>query len=301
MKKLYVKNDDGTFEEVSALLAGPHLKPIKKTTIQDAFSKYIKNCTSQKNISNQNTEKLYFKILGDFLIEDDLTHIDQVTREHMDRFENKLLKKMKTSSVVRRFCTFKHFFIKCVEWGLIIESPCKDIKRRRIEKNPFKPWTQEIFDQFIKESDNEFKPIFEFLWATGCRPIEAKNLRWSDIDYECQTLTFKCGKNANIRRKFPLTKALDQFLHTIKMRGSHVFHQFNADNLYHHCKKRMNRLGLKGFTVYGLRHGFGTRLANQGVSSFYIAELMGHSDMKTTRGYVHSDKKVLIDILNKAN
>jgi integrase len=301
LKKLYVKNDDGSFEEVSALLASPHLKPIVKTTIKDAFSKYIKNCTSQKNKSNQNSEKLYFKILGDFLVDDGLIHIDQVAREHIDRFEARLLKKMKVSSVVRRFCTIKHFFNKCVEWNLITESPCKDIKRRKVEKNPFKPWTQEIFDKFIKESDSEFKPIFEFLWMTGCRPIEAKNLRWTDVDFESQILTFKCGKNSAIRRKFPITKKLDQFLHCINMQGSHVFHQFNADNLYHHCKKRMNRLGLKNYTVYGLRHGFGTRLAKQGVNSFYIAELMGHSDLKTTRGYVHFEKNLLIQILNKAN
>lgn len=301
MKKLYVKHDDGTFEEVSALLAGPHLKPIVKTNIKDAFSKYIKNCSSQKNKSNQNSEKLYFNILGEFLKSEGVTFINEVTAEHMDQFHAALKKKMKLSSVVRRFCTIKHFFKKCVEWEFIVESPCRHIKRKKLEKNPFKPWTQEIFDLFIKESDKEFKPIFEFLWLTGCRPIEAKNLRWTDVDYESQTLTFKCGKNAEVSRKFPITKRLDRFLHCINMQGAHVFHQFNADNLYHHCKKRMNRLGLKNYTVYGLRHGFGTRLAKAGVNSFYIAELMGHSDLKTTRGYVHYDKKLLIQILNKAN
>lgn len=71
--------------------------------------------------------------------------------------------------------------------------------------------------------------------------------------------------------------------------------------LFHYCKKRMVRLGAIGFTTYGIRHGFANRLAKQNVNLIYIAELMGHSDLKTTRGYVHSDKKLLIQILNKAN
>lgn len=62
----------------------------------------------------------------------------------------------------------------------------------------------------------------------------------------------------------------------------------------------MDRLGLTGFTVYGIRHGFGTKLARRGVSAFYIAELMGHTKLETTRRYVHSEKKLLIQILNKA-
>lgn len=305
MKKLYVKNDDGTFEEVAAIVAGREFSTILHTKIGDAVSKYIKNCRAQKCIKNQSTEKLYFKIFKDFLSEFKIVHVDEVSRDHIDQFESFLLKKMRPNSVNRRFCAIKNFFSKCVEWKFILESPCRGLKKRKIEKNPYRPWSPELFEKFIAETSGQWKNVFNFLWLTGCRPMEAKNLRWVDIDYNEQSLVFRCGKNAHFSRKFPITKELDRFLHALKMNGPFVFadqnkKQINNDQLYHYAKKRLNRLGYKNFTVYGIRHGFGTKLSNQGVNAFVIAELMGHADLKTTRGYVHTDKKLLIEVLKKA-
>lgn len=304
LRKLFIQKDDGTFEELAAVIADRDLKTIKKTTIKRAIDKYVSNCTANKCIKNQSNERLYFGIFLNFLTEKELTYIDEVTREHIDQFEALLLRSMKASSVNRRFCAIRNFFNKCVDWQMLVESPCSGYRKRKIEQNPFKPWPPELMDRFLLMSGGIWAKIFEFLWLTGCRPMELKNLRWTDIDFDNQTIKFRCGKNAQVSRLFPITKAIDKFLHGLKMSGPYVFadnkRQLNNDNLYHYCKKRMDKLGLTGFTVYGIRHGFGTRLARQGVSAFYIAELMGHSDLKTTRGYVHSDKKLLIQILNKA-
>lgn len=303
MRKLYVKNLDGTYEELAAIIADRDLRTIKKTTLGDAFSKYINNCTANKCIKNQSNERLYFGIFQAFLKEKKVVHINEVTREHIDQFENLLLRSMKASSVNRRFCAIRNFFNKCVDWKMLVENPCAGYRQRKTEQNPFKPWTPEMIKKFLPLCDGIWAKIFEFLYLTGCRPMELKNLRWTDIDYDNQTIKFRCGKNAQISRAFPITKDIDRFLHDLKMNGSFVFagpdkKPLNNDNLYHYCKKRLIKLDLAGYTVYGLRHAFGTRLAKQGVSAFYIAELMGHADLETTRGYVHSDKKMLIDILN---
>jgi integrase/recombinase XerD len=306
LRKLFIQKDDGTYEELAAIIADRDLRVIKKTPIKKAIDKYLENCTANKCVKNQSTERLYFGIFQNFLNSKELTNIDEVTKEHIDQFESLLLKSMEASSVNRRFCAIKNFFNKCVEWSLIVESPCLKYRKRKVEQNPFKPWPPDLMEKFLLLTDGIWKKIFMFLWMTGCRPMELKNLRWTDVDYDNQTLKLRCGKNAQISRNFPITNDIDKFLHDLQMNGSFVFtgpdkKPINNDNLYHYCKKRMVRLGLVGYTVYGIRHGFGTRLARQGVSAFYIAELMGHADLKTTRGYVHSDKKLLIDILNKAN
>lgn len=305
LKRIVLEYEDGSTEDLVGFVLSPNLRPVIKTTIADAIQKYVKNCTSNKCIKNQNTEKLYFKIFREFLESEKITHIDQVSREHVDRFESILLRKMKASSVNRRFCAIRNLFSKCIEWGLANESPFQGKKKRKFEKNPFKPWSPELYEKFIGLCGGNWRNMFRFLWLTGCRPMELKNLRWTDVDYENQTIKFRCGKNSQISRNFPITNEIDKFLHGLQMNGSFVFtgsdkKPINNDSLYHYCKKRMVKLGLVGYTVYGIRHGFGTRLARQGVSAFYIAELMGHSDLKTTRGYVHSDKKLLIEILNKA-
>lgn len=302
--KLYIKLKNGDFEPIDGLIHSPSLKPLKRKSIKDAFKKYIELCTRQKCKKNQNSEILYFNKLESFLDEKEVEFIDEVTRDHMDQFENLLLKKTKPSSVNRRFHSINHFFVKCVEWNFINISPCKGKKFLKEEANPKKPWTDDVFDKFITTCDGIYEKVFRFLWMTGCRPMELKNLKWTDIDYDEKTIKFRCGKNAQTVRFFPLTEQVDKLLHSLKPTALHVFvdgkNQINNDNLYHYAKHRLRPLNLNAYTVYGIRHGFGTKLAKSGVSAFYIAELMGHVKIQTTKKYIHSDKNILNDILNNA-
>lgn len=56
-----------------------------------------------------------------------------------------------------------------------------------------------------------------------------------------------------------------------------------------------------GLRPHDCRHAFGTQLANTpGVSITTVKELMGHSDIRTTMGYVHVAEDHLIDAIRKA-
>ncbi len=204
----------------------------------------------------------------------------------------------------RRFNTFKHFFVKCKEWKYIIENPCDGMKKRREENNPHLPWPPDLFKRFIETTSGIYTALFMFFWLTGCRRMEAKNLMWSDINYDELEITLRCGKNAKVSRKFPITEELDKLLHSVKMNSAYVFSenkkQISNDLLYHYCKCRLKALGEPKYTVYGLRHAFGTQLSKEGANAFQIAELMGHSKMETTRRYVHNNKHDLIKLLKKS-
>ena len=131
--------------------------------------------------------------------------------------------------------------------------------------------------------------------------MEAKNLLWTDINYDTLELTFKCGKNAKVNRPFPITEKVSKILHGVDMKGNSVFQNISNDSLYQYVKHRLTKLKLKHLTVYGLRHSFASRLSKSGVNVFLIQKLMGHADIKTTSGYVNSDKKELIVALRCAN
>jgi len=298
---LYVRVN-GKYKKLSALAVGPTLKPIQKVKISEAFQKYIDTCTIHKCTKNQKVETMYFEILGDFLKDEKAFHIDEVTRFHMEKFEALLLKKQKASSVNRRFNTFKHFFNQMVEWEHIRENPCKTLKKRREEKNPHLVWDEKDFHKFLKSTSGIYNKIFQFLWLTGCRPMEVKNLKWTDVNHDEGLLTLKCGKNAGVSRTFPITDDLSKLLHNIKLDSLFVFSdnktQVSNDLLYHYCKTRLHDLGLKKYTVYGLRHTFGTKLADSGVNVFLIAHLMGHSKIETTRRYVKIEHEKLAEALS---
>jgi integrase len=179
------------------------------------------------------------------------------------------------------------------------------IKKLRIEKNHYKTWNQDEFQKVTKLCKYPFDKIVSFLWYSGCRPAELLNLKKTDIDYDNKLITLSCGKNANISRQIPMARHLDKILHTIKSSGNLVF-TFNekpitTDGLYQHVKHRLNALGLSELTVYGLRHTFASRMSEMGLNAFQIQYLMGHADIKTTLNYVHHEKNILIEALNKAN
>jgi integrase len=63
-----------------------------------------------------------------------------------------------------------------------------------------------------------------------------------------------------------------------------------ASNMF---RRRAASCGLKGFRFHFLRHTFGTRLGEAGVSPYAIARLMGHASVQTSMVYVHPEPESL--------
>lgn len=291
--KLYVKVN-GKYEELSAIVAGPQLKPIHRTLVADAIKKYIEVCSTQKCKKNLKNETAYFVKLENFLKLSKAFCIDDITRMHIDQIESQFLKSMKPSSLNRRFSVYRHFFKKCIEWEYLAVNPMDSIKQKKIEKNHYEPWTDEEFKKFIDLCNNDYKKYFTFLKITGSRPVEAQNLRWTDVDYDNMNLKLKCFKNAKVSRTFPISNDVDKLLHSTDNVGAYVFlvngkKPITSDNSYQYAKHRLKQLGFDNLTIYGLRHSFACKLSNAGLNAFEIQFLLGHVDIKTTRNYVHDD------------
>jgi integrase len=295
---LYVKIK-GKYKLLSALAVGPSLKPIQKVEISKACEKYIELCTSQKCANNQKTEKIYFKKFTEFMAVRDIHYMDEITTEVLIEFINHLSTKMKASSVNRRMESIKNFLRKCYEWNILTSK--FEIKKKKQKSNPHKVWPEHIFFEFLERVDEDHRNFFTFLWLTGARPIEAANLKWTDIDYEKNTLTLACGKNAEVSRPFPITDKLSKLLHGISPKSHYVFMArgklMNTGCLYVYVKDRLKHFTKEKLTMYGIRHTFGFRLNKEGANAFAIAALMGHSDLKTTRNYMHTSETDLKKLL----
>lgn len=294
--------ETGVVEDITGNGIIPGASLIKKIKTEIAIQKYIEICTSQKCKKNQKIEANFFEKFNNHLILKGIEFINDVKFVDLLEYQNILLKQMKPSSVNRRLCTLKNFFAMCERWEFTIKNQAKEIKKKRVEYNPYKNWTDNEFNQLISLTDGVQKSLLCFLWQTGCRPSEAKNLKWTDIDYANLQIIFNCGKNSTINRSFPMTDSLAKILHNLPIDSIYVFSknkkQINNDTLYHYVKCRLNRLGFSHISVYGMRHTFAERLAKANVSPFYIQKLMGHSDMKTTSNYIHDDKNMLKEALN---
>lgn len=301
---LYVKIND-EYQELSALAVGPHIKPVAKREVRFCVNYYLDQETKNKCSKNQKNEAASFVKFVDFFNTKNIKYMDEIHYRDLSELENSFLKRMKPSSLNRRFNTFRHFFNKCVEWEYLVESPFKKIKPLSIIENHFKVWSQEEFELFIETTDGVHKTLLMFLYVTGCRPVEARNLKWTDIDYDNKTITFECGKNQGGTRKFPLTDLCSRLFHNMPIDSLHVFtlkkKHIENQNLYHYVKHRLVKLNLNHLTPYGLRHTFASGLNTKEVNAFAIKQLMGHSQIKTTLKYIKNTEKVLIEALEKAN
>ena len=152
---------------------------------------------------------------------------------------------------------------------------------------------------------------------TGCRQGELRRLRWSDVDLQANTLrvTSYKGKTVN-RRLVPITDRLRAALLDLRTKPSvAAFRKLRtgetADNtlvfgVVDSVKKSFDaariEAGLPHIRFHDLRHTAGTFLAHGGMNIALVAEILGHSDPKTTRRYINATVDTVEaarDILNK--
>jgi integrase len=152
---------------------------------------------------------------------------------------------------------------------------------------------------------------------TGCRQGELRRLRWSDVDLQANTLrvTSYKGKTVN-RRLVPITDRLRAALLDLRIKPSvAAFRRLRtgetADNtlvfgVVDSVKKSFDaartQAGLSHIRFHDLRHTAGTFLAHGGMNIALVAEILGHSDPKTTRRYINATVDTVEaarDILNK--
>jgi integrase len=152
---------------------------------------------------------------------------------------------------------------------------------------------------------------------TGCRQGELRRLRWSDVDLQANTLKVTSYKGKTVNRRFvPITDRLRVALLDLRTKPSvAAFRKLRtgktADNtlvfgVVDSVKKSFDaariEAGIPHIRFHDLRHTAGTFLAHGGMNIALVAEILGHSDPKTTRRYINATVDTVEaarDILNK--
>lgn len=196
-------------------------------------------------------------------------------------------------------------------------------KARLIRQNPFQGFTHPVglprrdmtaheFQRILRATPNRqhrkrpspgarFRQVCVFLWRTGCRPGEAAQLKWSDIDLDQALIEFTRHKTVRTQRKprpriIPLDPVVVKLLIWIRrldQPGEHVFlnHRktpWNKNSLAQRVMRARREAGIADDAkLYGVRHAFGTRAIVNGVDIKTLAELMGHTTTRMTEHYLH--------------
>lgn len=302
MKKLYIRKDDGTYEEVAAIIAGREFSVIIRTRISVAIDEYVRVFSSNKKSGY--IEQLFFNDIGQFLSDLGIEYLDSIEQKHLEQFQSNLCKKKAASSVNRQFTTYAHFFKKCVESKYIVESPLKNIKKKK-EREPVRIlWTTKDIDGVLKAAPKWFKFAFLFLALTGARPIELCNLKKRDYSVEDCSVTLFCDKDTG-HRVIPLSQPAAKILSllcknindTDLIFKSSVGTQLSTDRLNKVLAKIQKRNGLKRITIYSLRHTYATDKCNKH-NLERVRLVLGHKQIRTTQKYVKTEFLELKKVVN---
>jgi len=175
----------------------------------------------------------------------------------------------------------------------------------KVEEKPIVWLTKEQQMNLLKAIPEKHRPIFIFLFTYGCRPGEARALKWDCIDFINKLIyikrTFSHRKLVEIPKEgkwkvFPLLPHIEKlFKHLYKNRtgvSEFVFVPGSGGKWYGEkilpklWKKACKDVGIDGVTLYeGVRHSFAMQRLSAGFSYEEVGACLGHSDVRTTRRY----------------
>lgn len=140
--------------------------------------------------------------------------------------------------------------------------------------------------------------LFSLLFSTGCRISEILKLRMQQINFAQGFITLektKSGKGQTVVLKNGLGIVLKHYcLHLNLTPCDYLFMDENERPLPYNKTRSLYKNYLKAAKLpethlHSTRHSFATHLFENGSSMMVIQQLLRHSDMLTTVGYVHSN------------
>lgn len=222
-------------------------------------------------------------------------------------------KKLNSRSIERHLTTLRNFFKFLFKNKKIKKDIMINIDNLKLIKSLPNVLTIDEIDQLLDiKLENPFnyrtKAMLELMYGSGLRVSELVNLTLYSVDLYNNTILIE-GKGRK-ERIVPLGEVAKNYLELYLERRNQLIKRKNGttDKLF------LNNHGLpitrngfnfllnnilkekginKKITPHTLRHSFATHMINNGADLRTIQELLGHSDIVTTRIYTHvSNNKI---------
>lgn len=251
---------------------------------------------------SQSTKKIY-----QFHIDGFLSKYNNPKQEDILTYLNWLVefRKYKPSSLSLAKYSLIYYFTKILHQQITIYIP--KIKK---EKQLPRFHNKSIILAMIEALPNiKHKIMVCLLYGSGLRKSELLYLKWQDIDFENKLVRVNGGKGKKDRITILSQMALDDLLVYRSKRtdnNQYIFvSDFDSNKLLSDrtigevLKNACKKLGLRyKINPHSLRHSLATHLVEQDVNLSKIQDLLGHSSLNTTKIYIHTAKKDLMEIKN---
>ncbi len=197
-------------------------------------------------------------------------------------------------------------------------------KTKKGELNLLSETEQIKFQKYISENIDNTKIGIMLSYYTGLRIGEVCGLKWSDIDFEKNTLTVRrtvqrimrkngskstelvilSPKSINSERTIPLPEFIRKILQDYKS-GDNAYIISGSEKIteprtmQYRFKNLLRKADLSSVNYHSLRHMFATNCIKLGFDVKTLSEILGHSTVETTLNrYVHSSMERKIICMN---
>jgi len=230
--------------------------------------------------------------------------LNEIDQQMIEEFKVKRMRSItrygrtrRPASVNRELAILSGIFRMAVDYEEIAQNPCRKVNSLPENNQRTRHLSFDEEDRLFSKltGDREYlRTLVTVAIYAGPRRGELLRLRWSNVDFDLNTINFKETKT-NKDRSVPMEPIVREAL--LELRDSagdveYVFVNPDTKTKYTDIKKSFSaacgEAKVTGFTFHDLRHTFGTRLADAGVDVVKIKELMGHASIATTRRYIHA-------------
>jgi integrase/recombinase XerC/integrase/recombinase XerD len=197
--------------------------------------------------------------------------------------------KPKTSH--RIISTLSSFYRFLYTQGAVVANPLVGIERPRIKQQEVKYLKHSQVLRLIDSiSDERDKLIVRTIYATGVRVSELCGIDIEDIDFEEHTIRIK-GKGDKIRIVFVDSETLDAIR---KFLGNTIIGPLFEGQQGKHISPRaiqhiFRHYAPVGITPHKIRHSYASELYRRSKNLRVLQENLGHTSIKTTEIYLHTD------------
>ena len=299
-------------DDLTILEPTQNLDRFKNKNLTETVSEFLENFLSD------NTRAAYTTDFFDFAAYLHTRNIvvngpRDVRRIHIIEYRNYLRSEFAPNTVHRKLSSLSSLFGELQNVGLIESNPVIGVKRPKAVAIRAKTGLSDLeINKLCSFYDGraigslQNKALLTFLSYTGCRVSEVTHVKASDIVFENDIpVVIINGKGAKIR-KIPIHPKLWAVLKELirrreKIGDDYIFTAIqknytaplHSSSVRKMLKKTLLALGMDlNKTLHSFRRGVISNLLENGHRIESVAELSGHSNINTTKGYLVREEKI---------
>lgn len=197
-------------------------------------------------------------------------------------------------SIQMKLSAIKSFYQYLMEENYLTKNPTLKVKTPRKEDSlPYYLNKRQLaqLQELTKENPRD-RAIVEALYATGVRISELLNILLEDVKWGSRQIWIRKGKGNKERFvlfSYECAERLKTYLEQREVKSKYLIANNRGEPISRclvelNFRKYTETLGFK-VTPHTLRHTFASHLAEKGMDFSYIQELLGHSNINSTRIY----------------